>query len=165
MAGETVDDVPELVKALDDAYCRALKRGGIAFFRARPEWATLTAPENHAALVAHVEKVGLGKMNHAAREFFQAALADSEARLPDEWILSLNGKDLAILKDREQGDQFWHCYCVVPLAPEHVSVLTGTTVWDSGRFRYRHRVTGRIARATGLPLLPDDMRAVMRGLY
>ncbi|MEZ0228860.1 MAG: hypothetical protein ACAI25_09560 [Planctomycetota bacterium] len=74
-------DISSLVKALDDADCANFKRGGLAFFHARPEWVALTAPENRAALVRYVEAIGLERMNAAAKEFFTAALAESKERI------------------------------------------------------------------------------------
>ena len=88
----------------------------------------------------------------------------------DEWVLSLDGKDLAILDKRQRIDASWSGFRVRPFTPEDVNLLTERELWDRGRFRFRHKVSGRPvpdARASthvqGTPV-QDDLRVSMLGL-
>lgn len=108
----------------------------------------------------------LGRLSKWLARLVGRGPAHESEGVPDEWILSLDGKDLAILTDREQVEQFWCAFRVEPLAPENVALLTDTKLWDGCRFRYRHKTSGRVAaHAFGWPPKADDMRAFMRGLY
>ena len=87
----------------------------------------------------------------------------------DEWILSLDGKDLATVTDREFVDMFWGGFSVRPFSAEDVFVLTDKELWEQCRFRFRHKASGREVRAFNEGHQPDserpgDLRVVVRGL-
>ncbi len=88
----------------------------------------------------------------------------------DEWIVSLDGADVAILKDPVFVEMFWTGFTVVPIDESKLPLIYNARLWHNCRFEFRHRISGRIARAfssasdAGVPT-PASMQVVMRCLY
>lgn len=59
-----------------------------------------------------------------------------------EWLLSLDGQDLAVLSDPVYEDMFWDWYRVTPLHPKFVPRVLDAEAWNRVRFQVRHRQSG-----------------------
>jgi hypothetical protein len=76
----------------------------------------------------------------------------------DEWILSLDGRDLALLSGRGMDDMFWSWYRVTPLHAAFAPILLDREPWNRCRFSYRHRVSGRAVSSWSAAGDPPSMR-------
>lgn len=74
-----------------------------------------------------------------------------------EWLVSLDGQDLAVLSDPVHEDMLWSWYRVTPLHPSFVPRLLDGEAWNRCRFSVRHRHSGRRVQtfsAGGMPTEP-----------
>lgn len=81
----------------------------------------------------------------------------------NEWLLSLDGRDLGVLSEPTYDDMFWSWWRVTPLHPLFVPRLLDPTVWSGVRFRVRHRQSGREVStfsALGAPTPIEDERGL-----
>lgn len=60
-----------------------------------------------------------------------------------EWLVSLDGQDLAVLSDAVHEDMFWSWHRVQPLHASFLPRLLDEEAWDRNRFSVRHRHSGR----------------------
>lgn len=71
------------------------------------------------------------------------AWARRRAECADEWLVALDGEDLALLSGGTREDMFWSRYRLTPLHSHYRARLMDAHLWTTGRFSFRHRFSGR----------------------